>query len=102
MTTVNYMAVGYGKAFQRRVHFAMFDEGKDILGGTPTANQTAYIQGIVNGQAPVLEMSIGVLMNAAVKTSIDADPTGNSITDAEIKTAVSAVFTIYSDAWAVR
>lgn len=101
-TSIDYMAVAHGRAFQRRVMYAMFDAGKDVLSGAPSANEIAYIAGITNGEAPVLQMAVGVLMDADVRAALDLDVSGAGVTDAEVKVAVVGVFSIYADGWSKR
>jgi hypothetical protein len=81
----------------------MFEVGKANFAGA-TGADLAYIQAVINGEAPVLQMAIGVLLDIAVKAAVDGEPepSGNAATDAQINTAVSDLFSIYANAWAAR
>ena len=96
MTAIKLMELANDIGFKRRVQFTMFDVAKDLVGGTPTANETSYINGIINGEAPILQMTVGVLLNGAVQGD------GVDATDAQIKTAVETVFPFYAAAWVDR
>jgi len=96
MSAITSMEFANDVGFRRRVQFTMFSVAKDIAAGTPTADETSYINGILNGETPILEMAVGVLLNAAVDTA------GAAVTDALIKTAVENIFPVYAAAWVAR
>ena len=96
MTAIELMELANDVGFTRRVQFTMFEVAKTKVAGSPTADELAYIHGIVNGEVPVLQMAIGVLLDGAVQTA------GAGATDAEIEVAVTQVFGFYAGAWAAR
>ena len=95
MTAIKLMEAAHDRGFQRRVQFTMFEVAKDTIGGA-TANEISYINAIINGEASVFQMAVGVLLNGEVQNAEDA------VTDAHIKTAVGQVFGFYANAWAAR
>ena len=94
MAAIDLMALAHDVGFQRRVHFTMFDVAKDKA-PTATGDDLTYINSILKGVAPVLQMTIGVLLNADVAS---AGNTATSATDAQIKTAVEQVWPFYAAA----
>ena len=96
MTAIKLMELANDGGFQRRIQFTMFEVSKTKVAGTPTADEISYINGIINGEAPILEMAIGALLNATVQAA------GENASDAEIETAVDQVFSFYASAWVAR
>lgn len=96
MSSIGLMEIANDRGFLRRVQFAMFEVSKDKVIAAATGNSLAYLQGILNGEAPVSQMALGVLLNSAVATA------GRAATDAQIKAAVEQVWSHYANAWAVR
>ncbi len=95
MTAIKLMEAAHDRGFQRRVQFAMFEVAKDTINGA-VPNEINYINGIINGEASVFQMAIGVLLNAAIQAA------GDDVADAQIKTAVGQVFGFYASAWTAR
>ena len=94
MAAIELMALAHDVGFQRRVHFTMFDVARDKA-PTATGASLTYINSILKGVAPVLQMTIGVLLNSAVA---NAGNSATSATDAQIKTAVEQVWSFYAAA----
>lgn len=91
---IDLMALAHDVGFQRRVHFTMFDVAKDKA-PTATGDDLTYINSILKGAVPVLQMTIGVLLNADVASAGNA---ATSATDAQIKIAVEQVWSFYAAA----
>ncbi len=96
MAFLDNMEVADSAGFQRRVQMAMFEKAKSMAAPSPTADDIAYIAGILNGEVSLRQMAIGVMLN------VDVAAAGAGATDAEISTAIDEAWAFYAKAWVAR
>ncbi len=93
MDPIELMALAKDAGFRNRVKFALFDEAKDRAGGGPTGDDLAYINGILNGEAP-----LDNVVTAVVVENTDA----SAADDASLKASVATLWPFMAAAWVAR
>ena len=93
MAVIDLTALARDRGFRRRVEFALFDVARDKAGATPTGDDLAFINGILNGQVNVFNVVMGVVV-------VNADP--QAADDASIKATMEAIWPFYAIAWVAR
>ena len=93
MAACDVMALAKDKGFRRRVGFALFDEAKGRAGGTPTGDDLAYVNGILNGETPFDNVVTAVVV-------ANADP--ENADDASLKSTIATLWPFLARAWTAR
>lgn len=81
--------------FQEKIRMAMFDVARDKAVASPAVagDDLTFINGILNGEVSVYQISVGVSV-------VNSDP--QNADDASLKTTVENIWPFYAVAWANR
>ena len=90
MLAIDLMETARDNGFQLRVQGVLFDVVKNKA-NTATGDDLNFINGILNGETSVFQMAIGVALVS-----------NESLTDGDIKSAITILWPFYAKAWTAR
>ena len=93
MAVTDLMELVHDTGFRRRVEFALFSEAKNRAVGSPTGDDLAYVNGILNGETPFDHVVTAVVVT-------NSDPL--TATDTSLQTTVTTLWPFLARAWVAR
>lgn len=94
MNIVDLVKIARADDFQRRVEYLMIEKAIAVNAASPTTQDAALIQKVLNGAEPVLPWAIAVLTDTTIAAGTHTID-GSTITDAAIRAEVDTLWAAF-------